>query len=89
MKYADFKKSILAASTQEEIATIIQLAAKESMEASQFGGFKKEWTLEQHIAEESKQAKSILESKGDIPNTGKLGYAGTARDYARGFDGIE
>ena len=66
-------------------------------------GFKEGWTVEQHEAwfiakavsliqdqqtVEAKQVKQPSSNSARVYNTG-FGYYGTAKDAARGFDGIE
>ena len=62
-------------------------------------GFKYNWTVEQHETDLTQKAQSLLTECAPAANTAKaapaktfntgFGYYGTARDAARGFDGIE
>lgn len=105
MKLNAHKIALIEAAENGTIASVVAEKAAEAFRLSNLGmsGYKNGWSLEQHVecftqeaadlmeekaAEQVKPAaKSFTSRRNEV--TVKNGFAGTARDHARGFDGIE
>lgn len=105
MKLNAHKIAILEAIDNNTLDSVIETKAAELFRLSScgMGGYKNGWSLEQHVeflqneavelaeeraAEQAPKAKTSYNNRRNEV-TVKNGFAGTARDHARGFDGIE
>ena len=105
MKLNAHKIAILEAIDNNTLDSVIETKSAELFRLSSIGqcGYKNGWSLAQHVeflqneavelaeeraAEQAPKAKSNYTIRRNEV-TVKNGFAGTARDHARGFDGIE
>lgn len=105
MKLNAHKIALIEAAENGTLAIVVAEKAAESFRLSSIGmgGYKNGWSLDQHVECFTQEAADLMEEKaaGQAPKakssytsrrnevTVKNGFAGTARDHARGFDGIE
>ena len=105
MKLNAHKIAILEAIDNNTLNAVIETKAAELFRLSSIGqcGYKNGWSLEQHVeflqneavelaeeraAEQAPKAKTSYTSRRNEKYVAN-GFNGTARDHARGFDGIE
>lgn len=105
MKLNAHKIALIEAAENGTLESVVAEKAAESFRLSNLGmgGYKNGWSLEQHVdcfiqeaadliaekaAEQAPKAKTTYSSRRN-EITVKNGFAGTARDHERGFDGIE
>jgi len=105
MKLNAHKIAVLEAIDNNTLDSFIETKAAELFRLSSIGqgGYKNGWSLEQHVeflkneavelfeeraAEQAPKAKSSYNNRRNEKYVAN-GFYGTARDHARGFDGIE
>ena len=105
MKLNAHKIALIEAAENGTLEVVVAEKSAEAFRLSNLGigGYKNGWSLDQHIACFNQEAADLMEekaaeqapkAKSSYPSrrneiTVKNGFAGTARDHARGFDGIE